>query len=267
MSRPLDRTAMRAWILLLGIGAIAWLAAEAPEPAVDCEGCPEMMPLKAGSFVMGVDAGMSEPEETPSRTVAIGAFALSRHEVTFAQWDACAADGACPDGISDEGWGRGLRPVINVSWEDAQRYVRWLSARSGRTYRLPTEAEWEYAIRSADTAEMLGRENLLPGSAVCWSGCGDPADTTLPVGGRRPNGFDIEDLRGNVWEWVEDCWHPDYNGAPTDGSAWTEPACTDRVVRGGGWSSRSYDLRPTLRSGMPANMQQMTVGFRVARGR
>jgi formylglycine-generating enzyme required for sulfatase activity len=158
--------------------------------------------------------------------------------VTFDEYDkfAKAAHRQLP---GDKGWGRGRRPVINVAWRDAVEYAQRLSAQAGKGYRLPTEAEWEYAARGGkETAYWWGKE-LVKGMANC-KGCGSQWDAkeTAPVGSFKPNPFGLYDTAGNVFEWVEDCWHDNYNGAPMNGSAWKEPGCGDsRVVRGGSYAN------------------------------
>ena len=206
----------------------------------DCPDCPDMVVIPAGRFRMGClsndDACFSI--EKPVHEVRIpGAFALSTHEVTFAQWDACVAGGGCGGHRpGDRGWGRGDRPVINVSWEDAQSYVTWLSRETGESYRLPSEAEWEYTAR-AETATKYSWGNEIGVNRANCDGCGSRWDDqqTGPVGSFVPNGFGLYDMHGNVWEWVEDCWNGSYAGAPSDGGAWESGNCAGRVLRGGSW--------------------------------
>jgi formylglycine-generating enzyme required for sulfatase activity len=185
--------------------------------------------------------------------------------VTFADWDACVSVGGCPQ-AGDSGWGRGTRPVINVSWDDAQAYAAWLSRMTGKTYRLLTEAEWEYAAR-ADTqtayfwGDYVGKDN-----ANC-SGCGSQWDgrQTSPVDSFKPNAFGLHDMAGNVFQWVQDCYHDNYNGAPTDGSAWTGGDCSRRVVRGGSWYGNPQDLRAASRAWDSTVSRLYVLGFRVGR--
>ena len=166
-------------------------------------------------------------------------FALSKFEVTFAQWDACVVDGGCngyrPD---DLGWERGSRPVIQVSWEDAQTYVSWLSRSTGENYRLPSESEWEYAARAGSTTQYNWGNDIGRNRANC-DGCGSQWNQrTAPVGSFAANAFGLHDMHGNVYEWVQDCWNLSYAGAPTDGRAWVHGDCEIRVVRGGSWSQQ-----------------------------
>ena len=210
--------------------------------------------------------------EGPQHRVTLSApFALGVSEVTFAEWDACVRGGGCngyhPD---DGGWGRGTRPVINVSWEDAQAYVRWLSRATGATYRLPSESEWEYAARAGTrTARYWGEaESGQCRYANGWeysASCPDGHRNTAPVRSYAPNGFGLHDVLGNMWEWMEDCWHDDYRGAPSDGAAWTRGGECRRVLRGGSWSYSLRDLRSAARGRSDAGYRFGTIGFRVAR--
>ncbi len=154
---------------------------------------------------------------------------MARYEVTFEQWEACVAAGGCSHMPEDRNWGRGKRPVINVNWYSVQEYVGWLSQRTGKSYRLLSEAEWEYAARGGAGGQVFGE-----GNANC-DGCGSRWDNkqTAPVGSFQPNGFGLHDMQGNVWEWTQDCWNMTYTGAPSDGSAWTSGQCFRRVLKGG----------------------------------
>ena len=237
----------------------------------DCPACPEMVVVPAGRFRMGClsNDDYCYDREKPVHEVTIPrAFALSAHEVTFAQWDACAAAGGCngyrPD---DEGRGRGDRPVIYVSWEDAQSYVSWLSRETGEEYRLPSEAEWEYAAR-AGTATKYSWGNEIGsnrGNCILEDYCGDQWKYTAPVGSFAPNAFGLYDMHGNVWEWVEDCWNGSYSGAPSDGSAWRSGNCSRRVLRGGSWLISPRALRAASRSRISTGYRDLSSGFRVAR--
>src|SRR5262245_26537709 len=187
----------------------------------DCASCPAMIVVPAGKFLMGSPA--NEPDryagEGPQREVIIAKpLAVSKYEVTFAEWDACAAAGACPQ-VKDP-WGRGQMPVVGVIWDDANQYARWLSRLTGKAYRLLTEAEWEYAARAGTTTQFYWGDDAGKNNANC-GGCGSNWDNkqTAPVGSFKPNAFGLYDMAGNVWEWVEDVWHNNYEGAPTDGSA------------------------------------------------
>jgi len=237
----------------------------------ECANCPEMVVLPAGSFTMG--SPTSEPghsvDENPQHTVTIAQpFAIGRFEVTFDEWDACAADGGC-NGYkpADEGWGRGRRPVINVSWDDAEAYIAWLSKKTGEPYRLPTGAEYEYATRAGTQTVYPWGNAIGTNNANCHA-CGSQWDArqTAPVGSFAPNGFGLYDMVGNVREWTEDCYHERYIGAPTDGSAWIEGAdCSRRVVRGGSWLLAPAFLRSATRYWFTPDYRLNYLGFRVAR--
>jgi formylglycine-generating enzyme required for sulfatase activity len=220
---------------------------------------PKMVEIKPGSFAIG----SRDPGGRGVHQVTIKPLAIGRYEVTFEHYDqfALATRRQLP---SDEGWGRGRRPVINVSWGNAKSYAEWLSQQTDKRYRLPTEAEWEYAARSGEKNDA-------------WAGTSDPSqlkdyavynvDRTQPVGGKNPNSFGLHDMSGNVWEWVEDCWHNNYNGAPTDGSAWLEAGggdCGQRVIRGGSWLSNPEYLRASSRGWGFADYRLNNIGFRLA---
>ena len=194
-------------------------------------------------------------------------------ELTFADWDACVAGGGC-NGYkpADQGWGRGQQPVINVNWDDAQAYVAWLSQVTGKTYRLLSEAEYEYAARAGTTtAYPWGDDIKLNGTTMAnCNGCGSQWDNkqTAPVGSFPPNKFGLYDMVGNVWEWTEDCVHQNYNGAPTDGSAWLEANggdCGNHVLRGGSWVATPDYVRSAVRSGYSTVARNAATGFRVGR--
>ncbi len=232
----------------------------------DCEACPEMVVVPAGSFMMGSPEG---PAEMPIHRVTIGEpFAVGKYEVTFAEWDACVADGGCyghrPD---DKGWGRGKRPVMNVHWHDVQTYVMWLSEKTEEPYRLLSEAEWEYVARAGSGTRKYSWGNEVGRNRANCDGCGSRWDDkqTAPVGSFAANGFGLHDVHGNVWEWVQDCLNATYAGAPTDGSAWEQGDCNTRLLRGGSWSLDPGALRSALRDGYSTGGRDSNVGFRVAR--
>jgi formylglycine-generating enzyme required for sulfatase activity len=200
-------------------------------------------------------------------------FALSRDLVTFDEWDACAEDGGCKQYFPpDDHWGRSNHPVINVSWNDAQDYVAWLSAKTGKSYRLPSEAEWEYAARAGTATPYYSGYELSTDKAnydgVDYPDDGSPGiyrQTTTPVGSFAPNGFGLTDMEGNVWEWTADCWDADYRGAPSDGSARTSGDCNRRVVRAGAFNNRPAYARSAFRFWEVGELRSAFVGFRVAR--
>ena len=236
----------------------------------DCTDCPEMVVVQEGSYTMGSPAG--EPgrwkDEGPRHRVTIGRpFAVGRYEVSFAEWDACRRAGGCSHDPDDGGWGRGNRPAINVSWKDAQEYVGWLSQKTGRTYRLLSESEWEYAARAGTDSPYYWGAEAGQGRANCGRCGGQQGGArTAPAGSFPANGFGLFDMSGNVWEWVEDCGHPDYTGAPTDGSAWLKPGdCRLRMLRGGAWDDAVARVRSAIRYWEFADTRRDVIGFRVGR--
>ena len=250
----------------------------------DCDDCPEMVVIPAGTFRMGSpndEKGRSD-DEGPVHSVSFDRpFAMAKHEITFEQWDACVRDGGCSHKPDDKGWGRDQRPVINVSWEDARKYLKWLSKKTGESYRLPSEAEWEYAARAgATTARFWGDdpdaacryanvhdETGKRKNGFSWThhACDDGYAKTAPAGSFEANGFGLRDMLGNVWEWTQDCWDEDYEGAPDNGSAWTEGDCRRRVLRGGSWVNEPDYVRSAFRNGSNAGNRYDDLGFRPAR--
>jgi len=231
--------------------------------------CPEMVVVPAGEFMMGSTPDESDhyDNEGPLHRVTIARpLAVSKFEVTFEQWDACVAVGTCAH-VPDSNMGRETRPVINVSRYHAQQYVTWFSKMTGRSYRLLSEAEWEYAARAGTTTAYSWGDELGKNNANC-NGCGSEWDgrRTAPVGSFAPNQFGLYDMHGNVWEWVEDCLHTNYEGAPDDGSAWiAQGDCNNRVIRGGSWIGYPVGLRSALRFWFSADDHGTDLGFRVAR--
>jgi formylglycine-generating enzyme required for sulfatase activity len=185
--------------------------------------------------------------------------------VTFADWDACVSIGPCPQ-LNDSSFGRRLKPLINVSWEDAQQYVGWLSTMTGKTYRLLTEAEWEYAARAGSTTAYPWGDDIGVRNANCAQ-CGSKWDNqqTSPVGSFKPNAFGLYDMVGNVWQWVQDCLHLDYTSAPSDGSLWTGGDCNYRLGRGGAWDRPPEFLRSATRAWNNPTARANIIGFRLAR--
>jgi formylglycine-generating enzyme required for sulfatase activity len=218
---------------------------------------------------MGSPAGEGDSDERPQHRVTIAApFAVSKFELTFAAWDACAAAGGCngyrPD---DGGWGRGERPVINVSWDDAGAYVSWLAEKTGKPYRLLSEAEYEYAARAGTTTTYPWGGDIGKNNANCED-CGSRWDNkqTAPVGSFAPNQFGLYDMIGNVAEWTEDCWHTNYLNAPASGSAWTTGgSCAYRVTRGVAWAGPVKWLPSASRDFNSPDHRSSGLGFRVAR--
>ena len=225
---------------------------------------PEMVVVPAGSFEMGCVSGEAcYEDEMPVHAVTIARpFAVSKYEITFEDYDRFTG----PDGVDDEGWGRGRRPVVNVSWEDAKEYTAWLSSQTGQAYRLLTEAEWEYAARAGSTTQFAWGSHIGEERANC-GGCATEWDffQTAPAGSFAPNSFGLHDVHGNVWEWVEDCWNHDYSGAPSNGEAWLSGDCSRRISRGGSYDDFHYDLRSAVRFANAPGESNKSLGFRVAR--
>ena len=242
---------------------------------------PEMVVIPAGRFRMGCDRG--EPgcslDRTPSRMVIFAApFAMSKHEVTFNDYDRYlrAKGGASAGEAHDQGWGRGRRPVINVTWKQAVAYTEWLSAQTGARYRLPSEAEWEYAARAGTTTKWAWGDELVPGRANC-ANCGSRWDNerTAPAGSFPPNRWGLHDMHGNAHEMLLDCLHFSYDDAPTDGSAQTKPGwllkkdrhgnCEMLMARGGYWESPSSWTRSAARSTIKRRAYGAVWGIRLVR--
>ena len=218
----------------------------------DCERCPMMVRVPSGTFIMG---GAAASEGLRRQVTIETPFAVGAYEVTFDEWEACRQAGGCSgDQPDDNDWGRGRRPVINVSWNEAQAYVTWLSAQTGQRYRLLSEAEWEYVARAGtETARYWGEGESggcrYANGSEDYAECSDGYEFTAPVGSFAPNAFGLYDVLGNVWEWTEDCWSDSYAGAPTNGSAWQSGDCSLRVLRGGSWDLYPAYLHSSLRYG------------------
>lgn len=257
---------MQHWfctVAAVGVLAVTANAATA-QSFRDCDNiCPEMTVLAAGDFIMGSPPGEEgrDASEGPQRRVTIArSFALGRYEVTTAEWAACVSDRGCSRRIDAP---TGREPVRGLSWSDAQQYVRWLSRRTGHVYRLPSEAEWEYAARAGSTQAYATGALITPGRANFGGGMlsGDARD----VGAFPANAFGLHDMHGNVAEWVEDCWSPTYSGAPIDGSARQTGDCAKRILRGGDWQDAAPGLRSARRHWASRDFPMPRVGLRVAR--
>jgi formylglycine-generating enzyme required for sulfatase activity len=264
--------------MLLAV-APAWAQAPAPAPAPatapalpkagtvlrDCPECPEVVVVPPGIFILGSPKG--EKHEQPTKPVRITKpFAIGKYEVTFAEWEACVREVGCGQVPNDHDWGKGRRPVINVEFETAKQYTRWLSKKTGRVYRLPSEAEWEYPARAGTTSEYPWGDTMEPNRTNCrecgseWSG-----EKSAPVGSFPPNAWGLHDFNGNVWEWTEDCWNPDHAGAPGDARPRTSGECHFRVMRGGSWYYFGRLSRSSYRFKNAAEVKSYNIGFRVVR--
>jgi formylglycine-generating enzyme required for sulfatase activity len=247
----------------------------------DCAACPEMVVVPAGEFIMGSPPSERDrnPDEGPQRRVTFAQpLAVGKYEVTFAQWDACVAEAGCTHKPGDNDWGRGKRPVINVSWNDAQQFAGWLAQKTGKPYRLLTEAEWEYAARGT-TKATDPQSPFSTGPTINYSQANYDANfvygvgakmgvyrqKTLDVGSFKPNAFGLNDMHGNVWEWVGDCYKDSYAGAPADGSAVTSRNCLLNILRGGAWNYYPQLLRSAYRYASAPGVRAENMGFRVAR--
>jgi formylglycine-generating enzyme required for sulfatase activity/class 3 adenylate cyclase len=219
---------------------------------------PEMSLLRSGSFMMGSNEDISEK---PVHQVTIKPLAISRYPISVREWNQCAAAKAC----AFEAIGKDDAPVTNVSWTDARQFVVWLAEATHKPYRLPSEAEWEYAARGGTQTRYWWGDEFRPGMANCKN-CTDLVATEQPVkaGSFKPNPFGLYDMGGGVDQWVEDCWHNNYHGAPSDGSAWIESDCTSHVIRSGSWKNDQRYVRPANRDSYDTNVRYPTHGFRVA---
>jgi formylglycine-generating enzyme required for sulfatase activity len=230
----------------------------------DCATCPVMVSLPAGSFTMGSNAG--DISERPPHRVTIGApFAIGKYDVTVEQWNACVAANACPK-LSGENGPATNAPARDLSWDEVQQYIKWLSKVTGKPYRLPTESEWEYAARGGTATTYWWGEQMRKGNSNC-KGCGDPWHDERPenVGTFAANPYGLYDMGGNVWQWVSDCWHSSYKDAPADGRAWDSAGCDMRVIRGGSWREGADYMLASTRFKYSQSVRQSQNGFRVAK--
>lgn len=307
--------ALAGYILCGRMTTLPAARARTPAPGAsfrDCSnGCPEMVVVQQGGFTMGAPAGEEERENWPKERRGYSVpqhlvtirhrFAIAKFDVTrdeYAQFvaetnrpdaDSCVTLNASGAFITTNGnWHSpgfsqtGRDPVVCVSWDDAQAYVAWLSAKTGHAYRLPTEAEWEYAARAGTTTARYGSDNPAevcrytnvgdldyfeqhPGDSGVNRACRDGYAFTSPVESFPPNQFGLSDMLGNVMNWTEDCWNANYSGAPTDGTAWQSGDCGRRVVHGGSWDMDLSGARSANRRGIPTSLRNTTLGFRVAR--
>ncbi len=230
----------------------------------DCPACPVLISVPAGTFTMG--SNTSDPSEKPAHQVTIKKpFAIGKYEVTVEQWNACVDAGACQKlSAGEEKFTKS--PVRDVSWDDAQQYAQWLGKISGKPYRLPTEAEWELAIKGGTNTRFWWGDQMRPKMANCKD-CGEPwqKDRPAEAGSFAPNPIGLYDMNGSVWEWVADCWHTSHAGAPPDGRARELPNCRVRVIRGGSWREDARYMPSSTRFKYDAGVRHSQNGFRVAR--
>jgi formylglycine-generating enzyme required for sulfatase activity len=217
-----------------------------------------MIPLRGGSFAMGSNEDNSEK---PIHQVMIKPFAIGKFPISVREWNECAAAKACGFVAT----GKDDAPVTNVSWSDAKQYVAWLAQAARKAYRLATEAEWEYAARAGTQTKYWWGDQFQSGMANCKN-CSDipAAEQPTKVGSFKPNPFGLYDMGGGVDQWVEDCWHRNYQGAPADGSAWVESQCPSHVIRSGSWKNDARYARPSNRDSYDTEVRYPTHGFRVA---
>lgn len=296
------------WIMAV-VFLVSFSQPASPEAATmlrDCAECPDMVAVPAGTFRMGADAAPARPDEHPVHEVALAAFMIGRTEVTRAQYRAFASEtgrgapGPCtsdPDrdgrwqsvaeaNWEDSGFPAGEdHPVTCVTWADAAAYAGWLAAKTGKPYRLVSEAEWEYVARAGTTTDYPwgatsdgmcvaanGPDTTVFAVFPSWSPargapCNDGYAFTARVGSYAANAFGASDMAGNVWEWTADCFAADYADHPRDGSAYVSENCQRRALRGGSWVYGIEDLRSSQRNGLPRPGQRgADIGFRVARG-
>jgi len=265
---------LRSAFLGIVLGAALTAGASAPARAQDmkpgdtfkdCEECPEMIVVPPGLFIMGL--GGTAKKEGPAHRVNISRpFAIGVYEVTFDQWEACVADGGCSNDPDDHDWGRGNRPVVNVTIADVGEYLAWVSQKTGKTYRLPSEAEWEYAHRGGTTTPFWWGEEVGENLANCKD-CGSEwsAKSTAPVGSFAANPYGLYDTMGNAYEWTADCWNETHDAAPGDGSARTDGDCRQRVMRGGSFYYFKKVGRSSYRARNRNEVNSYWLGFRIAR--
>jgi formylglycine-generating enzyme required for sulfatase activity len=225
---------------------------------------PEMVSIPGGSFYMGNRGSETHSDEQPVHEVTLSPFLMSKYEITFAQWDTCVSAGGCTHNPADKGWGRGNRPVIYVSWHHAQEFIGWLNRETGKQYRLPTEAEWEYAARAGTSTESYWGDEVGINRANC-EGCGTQWDNkkTAPVGSFAANAWGLHDMHGNVWEWCSDWYADDYYQKSPRQNPQGPSLGSRRVDRGGGWSGGPWSLRAACRGGITPDYASSSLGFRL----
>lgn len=252
-------------------GVLIWSpqgSAQQHKPGVafkDCKECPELMTVPAGSFIMGSNT-RHKYEKPPHKVTISKAFAIGKYETTFDEWGACLKDGGCAHNPDDHKWGRGKRPVINITVTHVKGYLNWISKKTGHTYRLPSEAEWEYAAHAGTTTEYWWGNEMGKDNANCRHclTAGIPHET-FPTGTYKANPFGLFDTSGNVWEWTLDCWNKSHVSAPTDGSPRLTGNCQKPVIKGGSWYYIPKNQRPAWRAKNDHRAKSYGIGFRVVR--
>jgi formylglycine-generating enzyme required for sulfatase activity/serine/threonine protein kinase len=235
------------------------------EKFTDCTSCPEMIVLPANNYTMGSNKGKAN--EMPQHNISIHEFAISTTEITFVQWDKCYEEGICKHRPDDSQLGRGTQAVMNINIYDIGEFLKWLKIKTGKAYHLPSESEWEYAARAGTTTNYSWGDSVGINHVSC-NGCNTTNDNKLinHIKNYPANAFGLYDMHGNVWEWTQDCWHPNYSGAPSDNEAWEPNDCNRVVVRGGSGGNKPEDLRSSNRGVMDASKRLNSLGFRVALG-
>ena len=262
------KIALLALALLLAASHAGWAEDKKPGDVFkDCDECPEMVVVPAGSFIMGSEKGLKGRELPLTKVTIAKPFAIGKYEVTFDEYLACHAAYGCPKKPEDyRKWGMGRRPVHSLTFPQMQAYGAWLTRRTGHKYRMPSEAEWEYAARAGTTTEYWFGDKMLQGQVNC-RGCGTVFSNyrTAPVGTFKPNPWGLYDMDGNLVELVADCWNPSHEGAHTDGTARTDGNCNSRVGKGGGWYYLSRVARSASRVRDDIRIGSDKFGFRVVR--
>jgi formylglycine-generating enzyme required for sulfatase activity len=244
----------------------------------ECSVCPEMIVVPSGEFIMGApesEAGSQRSERPQHKVTIVAPFAVGRFAISFEEWDACVADHDCRNYRPPDRWGREQQPVINLWWDDATAYVRWLSDKTGKSYRLLSEPQREYVTRAGTTTPFWWGSSVSTDQANYDGTFAYPAlgnglsgvyrGKTVPIGSFLPNPWGLYRVQGNLYEWVEDCWHDNYGGAPTDGSPWTTVDCKRHILRGGAWNFAPWQLRSADRGSVASAADLLPVGMRVAR--
>ncbi len=240
------------------------VAVKSTEAIQDCPNCPSMIVIPAGRYIMGDNNG--DRSERPAHSVTIAQpFAISKYEITTGQWKECVAASHCSFKAETSGTDADT-PARDISWNDAQQYVRWLSQTTKQTYRLPTEAEWEYAARAGTSTRFWWGDKIGTGHANCKN-CGEPWDHATPgvVAAFPPNPFGLYGMNGGVWEWVSDCWNRSHEGAPADGRSRDQPDCREHVIRGGSWRDDATYVHSASRFKYDTNVRYLMNGFRVVK--